>query len=321
LLAAIEQLEGFEAPAAEWERALLPARVAGYDPRWLDDLSLAGVIGWGRISPHPAWLAENAAAPRRVIPTSAAPITFFLREGSEWLQHALKEKSVEESVLAQCLSAEAQQIRSLLAGRGAAFTADLQRLSGLTKLQTATALWELATAGLASADGFDQLRAMMDPRRKSAAAAQSAVTSLRKRAATRTTAGDGRCCWDLESLRQLTSGARSKIWTWGTPASAIAKAKSREAALDAHARILLLRYGVLFRDLLARESNAPKWRDLLPILRRLEARGEIRGGRFVKGAFGEQFALPEAVESLRIARRQSESRAEETPITVAAPIR
>ena len=317
LLAAIEQLEGFEAPAAEWERALLPARVAGYDPRWLDDLSLAGVIGWGRISPHPAWLAENAAAPRRVIPTSAAPITFFLREGSEWLQHALKEKSVEESVLAQCLSTEAQQIRSLLAGRGAAFTADLQRLSGLTKLQITTALWELATAGLASADGFDQLRVMMDPRRKPAAAEQSAVPGIRKRAATRATTGR----WSLLGFGEpeaVVAAHDPKFGHGAHTASAIAKAKSREAALDAQARILLLRYGVLFRDLLARESNAPKWRDLLPILRRLEARGEIRGGRFVNGPFGEQFALPDAVESLRIARRKSESRAEETPITVAA---
>jgi ATP-dependent Lhr-like helicase len=67
--------------------------------------------------------------------------------------------------------------------------------------------------------------------------------------------------------------------------------------------MLLCRYGVLFRDLLERESNAPKWRDLLNILRRLEARGEIRGGRFVTGFSGEQFALPEAVESLRLSRR------------------
>jgi len=315
LLAAIEQLEGFEASAAEWERILLPARVAGYDPRWLDDLSLAGVIGWGRISPHPAWLAENAAAPRRVIPTSAAPITFFLRESAEWLHHALEAKSVDDNVLAQCLSPEAQRIRRLLAERGAAFTADLQRLSGLTKLETATALWELATAGLASADGFDQLRAMMDPRRKSVAVAQTAVTSLRKRAAARTTAGR----WSLFG------GAIGAVETHvpksghGAPSVAvIEKAKRRDVALDAHARILLGRYGVLFRDLLARESNAPKWRDLAPILRRLEARGEIRGGRFVSGAFGEQFALPEAVDSLRLARRQSESRMGEAPIAVAA---
>jgi ATP-dependent Lhr-like helicase len=321
LLAAIEQMEGFEAPAAEWERTLLPARVAGYDPRWLDDLSLAGVIGWGRISPHPAWLAENATAPRRVIPTSAAPITFFLRESAEWLHHALATKSVDETVLAQCLSPEARQIRALLAERGAAFTADLQRLSGLTKLQTATALWELATAGLASADGFDQMRAMMDPRRKSAAVAQTAVTSLRKRAAARTTAGrwslfGGVACdpTHVDDKAVSMDGAPRYVFS----SVMIEKAKRRDAALDAHARILLVRYGVLFRDLLVRESNAPKWRDLLPILRRLEARGEIRGGRFVSGAFGEQFALPEAVDSLRIARRQAESRAGEAPIAVAA---
>jgi ATP-dependent Lhr-like helicase len=82
------------------------------------------------------------------------------------------------------------------------------------------------------------------------------------------------------------------------------------AALEAHARILLCRYGVLFRELLARESNAPKWRDLLPVLRRLEARGEIRGGRFVAGAFGEQYALSEAVESLRAARREAQTGAD-----------
>ena len=309
VLAAIEQLEGFEAPAVEWERTLLPARIANYDPRWLDNLCLAGVIGWGRISPHPAWLATtDASAPRRVIPTTAAPITFFLRESAEWLHHALEAKCVEEKVLAQSLSPEAQQLRTLLGERGAAFTADLQRLSGLTKLQTTTALWELATAGLASADGFDQLRAMMDPRRKSAAVAQTPAVSLRKRAAARTTAGR----WSL--LCEPTVG----LPVDSGPQASIARAKQNAIALDAHARILLCRYGVLFRDLLTRESNAPKWRDLLPVLRRLEARGEIRGGRFVSGPFGEQYALPEAVDSLRAARREAATRANESPITVAA---
>jgi ATP-dependent Lhr-like helicase len=305
VLATIEQLEGFEAPAIEWERTLLPARVADYDPRWLDNLCLAGILGWGRISPHPAWLSSaDAAAPRRVIPTTAAPITFFLRESSDWLHHALAAKCVHEPVLAESLSAPARQLRALLSERGAAFTADLQRLSGLNKLQTTTALWELATAGLASADGFDQLRAMMDPRRKSAAVEQTPAVSLRKRAAARTTAGR----WSL-----LCDPASTAV----TP-SVIERAKTTDAALDAHARILLCRYGVLFRELLTRESNAPKWRDLLPILRRLEARGEIRGGRFVSGAFGEQYALPEAVESLRTARKQRAARTDEPSIAVAA---
>src|SRR6185312_16356282 len=262
VLAAIEQLEGFEAPAVEWERTLLPARVANYDPRWLDNLCLAGIIGWGRISPHPAWTATESSAPRRVIPTSAAPITFFLRESAEWLHAALAAKSVDEATLTQSLSPEAQTIRALLSTRGAAFMADLQRLSGLTKLQTSTALWELATAGLASADGFDQLRAMMDPRRKSVAIAQTAATSLRKRAAARTTAGRWSLFCESENLH-----APSGPLTLGPGSSqqaAIAAARLADTALDAHARILLCRYGVLFRDLLARESNAPKWRDLAP---------------------------------------------------------
>ncbi len=326
VLAAIEQMEGFEAPAIEWERTLLPARVADYDPRWLDTLCLAGVVAWGRLSPHPAWLGCEAAAPRRVIPTSAAPITFYLRESGDWLQDALAAKGVEEAVLAQALSPEARQVRSLLTERGAAFTADLQRLTGLSKLQTATALWELAAAGLAAADGFDQLRALMDPRRKSAAAVPlrepAPTLSLRKRAAARTTAGR----WSLLSEPQALLPETQALKQDSGPSSAtspprslahaseaecaqlIQAAKRREAALDAHARILLCRYGVLFRDLLARESNAPRWSQLAPVLRRLEARGEIRGGRFVGGPFGEQYALPEAVESLRTARGKMDSR-------------
>jgi ATP-dependent Lhr-like helicase len=316
VLGAVEQLEGFEAPAAEWERSILPRRVADYDPRFLDNLCLAGVLGWGRLSPHPAWHSDAGEAPRRVIPTSAAPITFFLRESADWLPQALEAKGVDEATLVQSLSPEAQQIRVLLAERGAAFTADLQRHTALTKLQVTTALWELATAGLASADGFDQLRAMMDPRRKSAAVKQTPAVSLRKRAAARTTAGR----WSL--LCSGPSGtpdpdSRTRD-AQGSQQAAIAQAKRQEAALDAQARILLCRYGVLFRDLLAREANAPKWRDLAPVLRRLEARGEIRGGRFVSGPFGEQFALPEAVEALRAARRQFAAREAEAQIVVAA---
>jgi ATP-dependent Lhr-like helicase len=214
--------------------------------------------------------------------------------------------------LAQSLSPEAQQIRSLLAERGAAFTADLQRISGLSKLQTTTALWELAAAGLASADGFDQLRAMMDPRRKSVALAQTPAVSLRKRAAARTTAGRWSLLWDpaappaqdahvsAQRLANATEDERARI---------IDAAKHADAALEAHARILLARYGVLFRELLTREANAPAWRDLAPMLRRLEARGEIRGGRFVSGPFGEQFALEEAAERLRAARAKSNDEA------------
>ena len=309
VLAALEQMEGFEAPACEWERTLLPMRVRDYDPRWLDQLCLAGVVGWGRISPHPAWSEADGGAPRRVIPTGAAPITFFLRESADWLPEALAAKCVEESALAQALSPEAQRLRALLAERGAAFTADLQRLSGLTKQAVNTGLWELATAGLASADGFDQLRALMDPRRKSVHLEQTPAISLKKRAAARTTAGR----WSL-----LCEEASAETISTDKGEAAIQQARAQQASLESHARVLLCRYGVLFRELLTRESNAPKWRDLLPHLRRLEARGEVRGGRFVSGPFGEQFALPEAVEGLREARRKQAERSMEPVLTLAA---
>jgi ATP-dependent helicase Lhr and Lhr-like helicase len=296
VLEALRQLEGFEAPAIEWERTLLPARVANYDPRWLDALCLSGAVGWGRISPHPAWSTGDGAAPRRVIPTNAAPITFYIRETADWLPHALAQQCVEESKLQQALSPEALQLRALLQQRGACFAKDIQRIANLTRPQTQHALWELATAGLAAADGFDQLRACMDPRRK------STTTENPNKRPTCSSAGR----WSLLS-EELHAAP-----------TVIEQARRTDAALESFARQLLARYGVLFRDLLTRESNAPKWRDLLNILRRLEARGEIRGGRFLSGFGGEQYALPEAVESLRAARTRDCSAI--IPIAAADPI-
>jgi ATP-dependent Lhr-like helicase len=184
------------------------------------------------------------------------------------------------------------QVRLLLQQRGACFANDIQRIAGLTRPLAQHALWELATAGLAAADGFDQLRALMnsrqDPRRKHAASAVERKT--------RSSAGR----WSLlsEEVHIASGAAPAGI---GEP-DRIAQARRIDAALESAAKMLLARYGVVFRDLLARESNAPKWRDLLGVLRRLEARGEARGGRFVSGFGGEQFALPEAVESLRLGR-------------------
>ena len=294
---ALRQLEGFEAPAIEWERTLLPARVANYDSRWLDALCLSGAVGWGRISPHPAWSsADEAARPRRVIPTNAAPITFYIRETANWLPHALAQQSVEEEKLAAALSPHALQLRTLLQQRGACFANDIQRIANLTRHQAQHALWELATAGLAAADGFDQLRACMDPRRK------STTTETPGKRPTRNSAGR----WSLLSEEVHAAS------------TAIEQARRTDAALESFARHLLNRYGILFRDLLTRESNAPKWRDLLNILRRLEARGEIRGGRFVSGFSGEQYALPEAMESLRAGRSRECSTI--IPVSAADPM-
>lgn len=306
LLQALSQLEGFEAPAVEWERTLLPARIANYDPRWLDALCLSGAVGWGRVSPHPAWAVGEGSAPRRVIPTNAAPITFFVRESSDWLPHALADHSVDEATLALALSADAIAVRGILRQRGACFSNDLQRMLSLTRQQTQHALWELATAGLASADGFDQLRGMMDPRRKSAASTDS-------RRAARTTAGRWSLLCDEPDPTPVSRATPAE-----RQAAAIARARQADAAHESAARMLLNRYGILFRDVLERESNAPKWRDLLNILRRLEARGEIRGGRFLSGFGGEQFALPDAVESLRLSRRIES--AQEIAVAAADPM-
>ncbi len=282
-LDALLQLEGFEAPAVEWERSLLPQRVRDYQPGFLDALCLSGAVGWGRLSPHPAWAAGDGAAPRRVIPTNMAPITFYVRESADWLAPVLDSKCVEASKLQQALSPEALATREVLQQRGACFTADLQRLCTLTKPQVQTALWELATAGLVSADGFDQLRVMMDPKRKPLTAEPIANSTKR---GTRATGGRW-SLFDCEDTSRLTAPQKARI---------------AEAALESATKVLLQRYGVLFRDLIQRESNAPKWRDLLRMLRRLEARGDVRGGRFVTGFSGEQYALPEAVESLRLHR-------------------
>jgi ATP-dependent Lhr-like helicase len=305
---ALRQLEGFEAPAIEWERTLLPARVANYDPRWLDALCLSGAVGWGRISPHPAWSsADETARPRRVIPTNAAPITFYIRETADWLPHSLAQHSIDEEKLIASLSPHALQLRALLHQRGACFANDLQRIANLNRHQTQHALWELATAGLASADGFDQLRACMDARR------HSTTSDIPIKRSVRNNAGRWSLLYDvdrganpvvlgLDSVISVPPATNARERQDQLRHAVIERARQTDAALESFARQLLTRYGVLFRDLLTRESNAPKWRDLLNILRRLEGRGEIRGGRFVSGFAGEQYALPVAMESLRASR-------------------
>ena len=275
VLEALRLLEGFEAPAIEWERTLLPQRVAGYDPRWLDALCMEGVVGWGRISPHPAFATHGEfAAPKRVVPTSMAPVTFFLREEALWMDRCLAERAVPEPALQACLSPLAWQARGHLTQHGAVFSGDLVRALAVPAEQVSRALWELVAAGLVTADGFDSLRVLIDPRRK-------AITQGGKRP--RNTAGR----W---SLLNPAAGVAETVG---------AQAERREAEFESACWMLLRRYGVVFRDLLERETTIPRWRELMGMFRRLEARGSVRGGRFLSGFGGEQFALPEAVASLR----------------------
>ncbi len=269
----LRQLQGFEIPASAWERHVLGRRISNYDPKWLDQLCLTGAVGWGRLSPHPATLDDTVAGKRRVIPTSVAPITFFVREEADWMtpRRPASSNAAPDQPEARGLSEVARQVLDFLRQRGASFFADIVRGTGRLKAEVETALWELVAGGLITADGFDNLRSLIDPKRR---AGQGNGRMSRPRHST------GR--WAVLYTDQAADGNR---------------------AVEATCWMLLKRYGIVFRDLLARETNLPKWRELQMAFRRLEDRGEIRGGRFVDGFLGEQFALPVAVESLRATRK------------------
>ncbi len=282
----IRQFQGFEAPATAWERHIFPARIANYDPKVLDQLCLTGAVGWGRLSPHPATLEDGGENNRRVIPTSAAPIAFFVRDESDWMfpRNAQPDSPSAEP---RGLSQSARDVLQVLRLRGASFFPDIVRASNRLKSEVETALWELVAAGLITADGFDNMRSLINPKRRSGH-------------------GSGK------TARPRHSAGRWSLLYTNEP-------RDRAAAIESICWMLLRRYGVVFREVLARESILPKWREVLIALRRLEDRGEIRGGRFVSGYLGEQFALPMAVESLRAARKQQPAN-EQITLSAADPL-
>ena len=292
----IAQLAGFEAAASAWEPHLLRARLAKYEPELLDRLCLSGAVSWGRLSPHPRLAQVGDLERRRIIPTSVAPVSLFPREEGEWLMDVFHDNATSHGPdpFAQ-LSSVAQNLRRTLQDRGASFFADLVRMTNHLPTEVEEGLWELVAAGLVTADGFDNLRALMDPRRRRA---QGRERSRRPRH----TAGR----WSL--LRA----------TLSSPATQHSRLSTQHVPAESVARQLLRRYGVVFRDLLARESLMQSWRDLLMEYRRMELQGEIRGGRFVSGFTGEQFALPEALESLRAGRKRNESGAVSHDIKLSA---
>jgi ATP-dependent helicase Lhr and Lhr-like helicase len=301
LLEILRQMQGFEIPANAWERQVLARRLRDYDPKLLDQLCLTGAVGWGRLSPHPATLdthvdtGDPAAAPkgvRRVVPTKVAPITLFIRDEAEWMGHHHGRRLTPPDD-GRGLSPVARDVLAFLRQRGASFFADIVRGAGKLKSEIETGLWELVAAGLVTADGFDNLRSLIDPKRR---AGQGSGKATRPRHS----AGRWALLYEVE-------------------------AADHEHALEATCRMLLERYGVVFRELVARETILRRWRELLIGFRRLEDRGDIRGGRFVDGFLGEQFALPVAVESLRALRSRPslpQAPSSETPggesITVSA---
>jgi ATP-dependent helicase Lhr and Lhr-like helicase len=277
LPAVLSALEGFEAPAKAWETEILPARLKGYQASWLDGQCLAGRTSWARLTP-PA--PANGRA-RHVTPVGATPIALIERRRAPlWM-------ALAPSSDAAPMSGRAQAVLEALRARGALFFDELMEAARLLRHELEGALGELVALGLAASDSFGGLRALLVPsgQRKPLAGAKRRGRVLG---------------FDIES------GGR---WAMiNRVPSTDGSDESRRLAIEHAARALLARYGVVFWRLLAQEPGwLPPWRDLLRVYRRLEARGEIRGGRFVAGFSGEQFALPDAVGLLREIRRRPAS--------------
>jgi ATP-dependent Lhr-like helicase len=282
--AILAQLEGFEAPASAWETEVLPNRISEYEPAWLDEQCLAGRFVWTRLAPR------RGAAERGAAPVRATPIVLLARRNLRlW-------STLTGSAEAVPLSPAAQRAASHLAAHGASFFDEIAAGTGLLPAQTEEALAELVALGLVNSDSFAGLRALLVP----ADRRRPAMGARRRRR--------------IALFGMDAAGRWSRVARPGAPAGAAA-AGDRDAAASAHAlgeetiehvvRTLLRRWGVVFWRLLAREADwLPPWRDLLMCCRRLEARGEIRGGRFVAGFSGEQYAAPEAIGLLREARRK-----------------
>jgi ATP-dependent Lhr-like helicase len=277
----VAALDGYELAAGAWERAVLPARLDRYDPSMLDMICLAGEAGWGRLSPvlvqgrsmsglSPLPGSGGQTPPRGAggqTPARslvpATPIALFLRE------HAAAWRALRTAEEEPPPGEAARNVLSALQSRGASFFGDLAPACGLDADQLRQAIGALVACGLVTSDGFSGLRALVGAARG----------------------------------RPAKHDRRSNFAGRWTAVAAGNDDVTREEAIELQAWTLLRRYGVVFRRLLTRETNAATWRELARVYRRLEARGEIRCGRFVTGMSGEQFALPHAVERVREVRR------------------
>jgi len=285
LRAVLAELQGLTPPAVTWEREILPARIAGYDAGLLDELAAAGDVVWWRPPPRGVLRVSSTVA--------ASPIAILPRaELLHW--RALGHENGDADAFE--LSAPAATVRDLLAASGALFFVDVVSQTGLLRVQVEEALGELVAAGLVTSDAFAGLRAVIAPQRDR--------PSFRSRPFPR---------------RRTVSFDRAGRWALVPDASAAELASTREAAVEHAAETLLRRYGVVVRAVLAREPLLPTWRELVHVFRRWEARGEIRGGRFVEPLGGEQFALAEAVTALRKTRRDHDE-AEWIAISAADPL-
>ena len=275
--AVLAQLEGFDAPASAWETEILPSRIAEYEPAWLDEQCLAGRIVWTRLA------TRNGDSERGAAPVRSTPIALLPRRNvKQWSQFA---GTIERSQLTD----KAQRVAEYIDANGASFYDEIVDHVGLLPVQVEEALGELVALGLVNSDSFGGLRALLMP-------------ADRRRASAR----------DRRRQRRIAIFGMQDAGRWALVKRKATKADDskpvpprNDEAIEHICRTLLKRWGVVFWKLLEREADwLPPWRDLLMCLRRLEARGEIRGGRFVNGFSGEQFALPEAIGQLREVRRR-----------------
>lgn len=283
----IEKMQGAEAPAVAWEGEILPARLNDYAPEWMDQLCFSGQVAWGKLTPF----AGEANAPASL---RNSPISICLREDLAVLLDPDPHATDAASTHRVDLTDVAERVLIQLQQRGALFYHDLVKHCGLLPSQVEQGLAELVAKGRISADGFTGLRALLVPTGK-----REALKERRRR----------RSAGMPFSLEQA-----GRWWLFdgiipehGQHEALDTRASGKAARAEAIARILLLRYGVLFRKLAQRERIAPPWRELARVLRRMEDRGEVRGGRFVSGVWGEQFALPNAIPILRAQQRSQDA--------------
>ncbi len=271
LPAVLAQLEGFEAPAALWEAEVLPARVKDYACSWLDDLCTSGRTMWTRLRPLASGTQGGGRSSLRTTPILLLP----RRAAPTWSR--LAATAADDAAL----GGRAQRVFDFLESNGASFFDEIADGARLLRAELEDALAELVVRGRANCDSYAGLRALLVPAAKRATAASRS----RRRVA----------------LFGIEDAGR---WSGVRAASASEDGKLSAEAVEHVARTLLRRYGVVCFQLLEREAAwLPPWRELVRVFRRLEARGEIRGGRFIAGVTGEQFALPDAIATLRQVRR------------------
>ncbi|MBI1348844.1 DEAD/DEAH box helicase [bacterium] len=269
LFEVLSQLQGLDLSAVAWERDLLSRRLKDYQPEWLDELCLTGEVGWGRL--YPPKLAADRTTGTAL--TRVVPISLFLRGDLPWLLTRTESNAPEP------LSSTAEEIREHLAAHGASFATDLLTTTRMLPTHLEESLGELISRGLVTSDTFAGLRSLIAEK-----------TNVLGRPSRSSPPG---------LARKRVLGVVSGRWSiWRRPLLNDATVSDADR-LQAWAWQLIRRWGVMFRDLLAQEDGAPKWWELAPIYRRLEARGELRGGRFITGVAGEQFALESTITQLR----------------------